>query len=129
MQHLRIVIVVRFAAAATARAAEPLRTPGAFGARSRNRRRFSCWPRATPAGRSRPRASREAAQAGPRSDSIWEGLLIGAAAGGVGGYVWARQICGGTDDTECFVISAPVGIAGGAGIGAVVGAVVDKLHK
>ena len=76
-----------------------------------------------------PRAIPRAAQPGSRSDSIWEGLLIGAAVGGVGGYIWARQICGGTDDTECFIISAPVGIAGGVGIGALVGAVVDKLHK
>jgi hypothetical protein len=64
----------------------------------------------------------------PRSDSVWEGLLIGAAIGGAGGYVWARNICG-SDDTECFVITAPVGILGGAGIGALVGAVADKLHK
>jgi hypothetical protein len=64
----------------------------------------------------------------PRSDSIWEGLLIGAAIGGAGGYVWARNICG-SDDTECFVITAPVGILGGAGIGALIGAVADKLHK
>jgi hypothetical protein len=75
------------------------------------------------------RASRQAGQPAERSDSIWEGLLIGAAAGGVGGYIWARQICGGTDDTECFLISAPVGIAGGVGIGALAGAVIDKLHK
>ena len=64
----------------------------------------------------------------PRPDSVWEGLLIGAAVGGVGGYVWARNICG-SNDTECFVITAPVGILGGAGIGALVGAVADKLHK
>jgi hypothetical protein len=75
------------------------------------------------------RRSRQSAQTGRPSDSVWEGLLIGAAVGGVGGYVWARQICGGTDDTECFVISAPVGILGGVGIGALVGAVADRLHK
>jgi hypothetical protein len=63
-----------------------------------------------------------------RSDGVWEGLLIGAAAGGVGGYVWARNICG-SNDTECFVITGPVGILGGAGIGAAIGAVIDKLHK
>jgi hypothetical protein len=78
---------------------------------------------------SKPRLTRQVPQSRPRSDSIWEGLLIGAAIGGAGGYIWARQICGGTDDTECFLISAPVGIAGGIGIRALVGAVVDKLHK
>ena len=63
-----------------------------------------------------------------RSDTVWEGVLIGAAIGGVGGYVWARNICG-SNDTECFVITAPVGVLGGAGIGALIGAVADKLHK
>ena len=76
-----------------------------------------------------PAARKPQAGQASSSDSIWEGLLIGAAIGGAGGYVWARQICGGTDDTECFLISAPVGILGGAGIGALVGAVADKLHK
>ena len=54
--------------------------------------------------------------------------MIGAAIGGVGGYIWARSLCG-SDDTECFVITGPVGILGGVGIGALVGAVTDKLHK
>jgi hypothetical protein len=128
VQHLRIVTVVLLAASATVGAAgppadverirralekpAPILIPPALDARP------------VPA----PRAARQA-QPRPRSDSIWEGLLIGAAIGGVGGYIWARQICGGTDDTECFLISAPVGIAGGVGIGAAVGAVVDKLHK
>jgi hypothetical protein len=66
---------------------------------------------------------------GERRDSVWNGALIGAAIGGVGGYVWARNICGGTGDTECFVISAPVGILGGIGIGAAIGAVADAVHK
>jgi hypothetical protein len=64
----------------------------------------------------------------PTSDSVWEGLLIGAGIGGVSGYVWARQLCG-TDDDECFYIAAPAGIITGTGIGALVGAIVDKLHK
>jgi hypothetical protein len=63
-----------------------------------------------------------------RRDSVWNGALIGAAIGGAGGYLWARNICGGTDDTECFVISAPVGILGGIGIGAAAGAIADALH-
>lgn len=61
-------------------------------------------------------------------DSIWNGLLIGAGIGGVGGYVWARNICG-SNDSECFYIAAPVGVLAGAGIGAAVGAVADALHK
>ena len=76
---------------------------------------------------SKSRASQPAP--GERRDSVWNGALIGAAIGGAGGYVWARNICGGTDDTECFVISAPVGILAGIGIGAAAGAVADALHK
>ena len=81
------------------------------------------------AGKVDTRAMPRAPQAARSSDPVWEGLLIGAAIGGVGGYIWARQICGGTDDTECFLISAPVGIAGGVGIGALVGAIADRFHK
>lgn len=77
----------------------------------------------------RPSTVQPAVQGAAPSDSVWEGLLIGAGIGAVGGYIWAREICGGTDDTECFLISAPVGILGGVGIGALVGAVADKLHK
>jgi hypothetical protein len=36
--------------------------------------------------------------------------------------------CGG-DDAECFAIAGPVGVLGGAGIGAAVGAFVDALHR
>ena len=63
-----------------------------------------------------------------RRDSVWNGLLIGAGIGTGGGYLWARDICG-ASDTECFAIAAPVGILGGAGIGAAVGALLDALHK
>jgi hypothetical protein len=64
-----------------------------------------------------------------RRDSVWNGALIGAGVGAVGGYVWARNICGGTDDTECFLISGSVGILSGVGIGAIIGAVADALHR
>jgi hypothetical protein len=63
-----------------------------------------------------------------QADSVWNGALIGAGVGAVGGFIWARRICGGNDQ-ECFVISAPVGVLGGAGIGAAIGAIVDALHK
>ena len=63
-----------------------------------------------------------------RRDSVWNGALIGAGIGAGGGYVWARNMCG-TNDSECFLISAPVGILGGIGIGAATGAVADLLHN
>ena len=71
---------------------------------------------------------RDASQVVRTRDSVWNGALIGAGIGAVGGYVWARNICG-SNDSECFVISAPVGILGGAGIGAAVGAIADALHR
>jgi hypothetical protein len=63
-----------------------------------------------------------------RRDSVWNGALIGAGIGAGGGFIWARNMCG-TNDSECFLISAPVGILGGIGIGAAAGAVADALHK
>jgi hypothetical protein len=63
-----------------------------------------------------------------RRDSVWNGALIGAAAGAGGGYIWAHNICG-PNDSECFAIAGPVGILTGAGIGAAVGAIVDLLHR
>jgi hypothetical protein len=63
---------------------------------------------------------------GPR-DSVMNGALIGTAIGAGGGYVWARNLCG--DDSECFAIAAAVGVLGGAGIGAAVGAVLDYFNR
>jgi hypothetical protein len=65
---------------------------------------------------------------GGQRDSVWNGLLIGAGIGGVGGYVWARNICG-SNDSECFAIAAPVGVLAGAGIGAAIGAIADALTR
>jgi hypothetical protein len=64
----------------------------------------------------------------PKRDSVWNGLLIGAAAGVAGGYLWARDLCG-PNDSECLYYAGPVGVFGGAGIGAVIGAVIDALHR
>jgi hypothetical protein len=64
---------------------------------------------------------------GGRGDSIWNGTLIGTAAGAAGGAVWGRQTCG-SNDRECFAIAGPVGIVGGAAIGAAIGAIADALH-
>ena len=61
-----------------------------------------------------------------RRDSVWNGALIGAGVGAAGGYFWARQLCG-TNDAECFAISAPAGVLGGAGIGALIGAILDAF--
>jgi hypothetical protein len=63
-----------------------------------------------------------------RRDSVWNGVLIGAGIGAGGGFIWARNICGTTDD-ECFAIAGPAGILSGIGIGAAIGAVADALHK
>jgi hypothetical protein len=63
----------------------------------------------------------------PRRDSVVNGALIGAAIGAGGGYVWARDLCG--KDMECFAIAGPVGMLGGAGIGAAVGAVLDYFNR
>ena len=88
----------------------------------------------TPDAPERTRAARSAVtarrtrQQGSGRDSVWNGLLIGAGIGGAGGYVWARNLCG-PNDAECFAIAAPVGVLGGAGIGAAVGALLDALHK
>jgi hypothetical protein len=64
---------------------------------------------------------------GKPRDSIWNGTLIGAGAGAVGGFLWSRGICG-WDDDECAVYSGLVGIPVGTGIGAAVGAIADALH-
>ena len=64
--------------------------------------------------------------AGERRDSVWNGTLIGAGIGAGSGYIWARSQC--PHDTECFAIAGTVGIIGGAGIGAAVGAIADALH-
>jgi hypothetical protein len=77
-------------------------------------------PSAAAARRNRPQTSGR--------DSVWNGLLIGAGIGAGGGYLWARNICG-SNDAECFAITKPVGVLGGAGIGAAVGALLDALQK
>jgi hypothetical protein len=72
------------------------------------------------------RLARQNAQIKVQRDSVWNGLLIGAGVGAAGGYVWARHLCG-SNDRECFTISAPVGVLGGAAIGAAIGAILDAL--
>jgi hypothetical protein len=73
-------------------------------------------------------ASRGKAVQQRRPDSVWNGALIGAAAGAAGGYFWARNTCG-NDDRECFVRAGPAGVLGGAAIGAAIGAVLDALRR
>jgi hypothetical protein len=63
-----------------------------------------------------------------RRDSVWDGLLIGGGIGAAGGYLWARHICG-SNDPECFAIAGTVGVLGGFGIGAAIGAIIDALHN
>jgi hypothetical protein len=62
-------------------------------------------------------------------DSLWNGILIGAAVGAVVGMFIAPQAYCGAHDTECAtIVRVALGLpAIGAGIG--VGALVDGLHK
>jgi len=60
-----------------------------------------------------------------RTDSLWSGLLIGAASGFVATEVWARQSCG--NDGECAAITRVVGWGALGGGGAAVGALIDRL--
>lgn len=60
-----------------------------------------------------------------RSDSLWNGLLIGAGVGIVATEVWARQTCG--NDGECAAITRLVGWGALAGGGAAVGALFDRF--
>lgn len=62
-------------------------------------------------------------------DSVWNGVLIGAAIGAGGGYLWARNICSPKDDEECFAITSRAGVLGGAAIGALAGGILDALQR
>jgi hypothetical protein len=53
-------------------------------------------------------------------------VLLGAAAGGAGGYLWASGQCD-SNDSECSAIADPIGVLGGAAIGALVGGLVDAV--
>jgi hypothetical protein len=63
-----------------------------------------------------------------RSDSIWNGLLIGLGAGIVASEVFVRQNCGprGHDD-ECAAIVTAIGVVTFVPGGATVGALIDKF--
>ena len=47
--------------------------------------------------------------------------MLASAIGAGSGYLWARNQCD-LPDPECFAITRPIGVYGGAGIGAAVGA-------
>jgi hypothetical protein len=74
-----------------------------------------------------PRLKSQDASVPRRRDSVWNGALIGAGIGGGAGAIWGLGVCG-SNDTECFAIAGPVGIIGGAAIGAAAGAIADALH-
>ena len=63
-----------------------------------------------------------------RTDSIWNGLLIGLGTGIVASEVWRHSACGprGFDD-ECSVIVSAVGLVTMVPAGAVAGALIDKF--
>ncbi len=79
------------------------------------------------------RASVSALRPGPvqpadsTRDSVWNGAWIGAGIGGVGGYIWARNMCG-SNDEECSLRAGPAGVLGGIAMGAAVGAIIDALR-
>ena len=75
-----------------------------------------------------PRArqtSQDAAGRSPRRDSIWNGGLIGAAIGGVGGSALIVASHGGSDNIPRAMLNVcvPPALAGFA-----VGAIIDALH-
>jgi hypothetical protein len=63
-----------------------------------------------------------------RRGSFWMPVLVGAGVGGLAGGVWGRSQCD-LPDPECTAIAVPVGVLGGAGIGAAVGAVVHAIRR
>jgi hypothetical protein len=71
----------------------------------------------------------QSSSSAPRSDSLWNGLLIGAVAGGLGGFVFApRMICG-SNDTECStIVKVAIGLPAFAG-GIVTGGLIDKFNN
>ena len=92
---------------------------------------FSGGPTASVSRSKRSQTSAQPPQwSAPRGnrDSIWNGVLLGAAAGGGGGYLWAYGQCD-ADDSECDAIARPIGVVGGAAIGALVGGIVDALVR
>lgn len=72
------------------------------------------------------RRTPQAATIRKQKDPIWQGALIGLAAGAAGGYLWARNQCG-SNDKECTYIAMPIGVSVGAAVGAIAGAIVDAL--
>jgi hypothetical protein len=60
-----------------------------------------------------------------RTDSLWNGMLIGAGAGFVATEIWTRQACG--HDIECAVYVRLAGWGALAGGGMAVGALIDKF--
>ena len=63
-----------------------------------------------------------------RTDSVWNGLLIGLGAGIVGAELFVRGACGprGHDD-ECAAIATGVGVTTFVPGGTIVGALIDKF--
>jgi hypothetical protein len=62
-----------------------------------------------------------------RSDRLWNGLLVGIAAGIAASEIWHYRVCGRRGyDSECSAIIIPAGWTIFVPSGAVVGALVDK---
>jgi hypothetical protein len=74
---------------------------------------------------------READVAGVRArDPLWNGMLIGAAAGGLSTFVMNDESCSAPNaSADCWKVSRGAGVAIGALMGAAIGAGVDALRQ
>jgi hypothetical protein len=74
-------------------------------------------------------AAAQSSSSAPRSDSLWNGLLIGAVAGGLGGFVFAPHMLCGSNDTECStIVKVAIGLPAFAG-GIITGGLIDKFNN
>lgn len=73
-------------------------------------------------------ASAQSSSSQRGTDSLWNGLLIGAVAGGLGGFVLAPRMLCGTNDQECSaIVKVAIGLPAFFG-GMATGGVLDKFH-
>jgi hypothetical protein len=116
-----VLLVVMLGASATAGAEERRQPEGLFAPS----RLVPLVRRAIEAAPAPPRARGSVTAGAPRRDSIWNGGLIGAAIGGVGGSALIVASRGGSDDIPRAMLNVCLPPALG---GFAVGAIVDALR-